>query len=309
MVKCFLDLEFNLSDANAYTGRYGMECVSIGASFLDDNNTTIEQFYSLIKPKRNAKLGKYYAKLTHLSQEEIYKAKDFNHVMNDFENIIKKYQNVTIYTWGDEDKRMLFRDIKTNNYQGDLKSLFKKIIDLQAIISKSITYNNRVIKSQWSLKDMQKIYFTPKREGHHNALIDSIMLQDIYIAFESNTTINMDYLNIFIEKNIKQEEERLKDYEISKINYFSPNRMETYIDPNGWYILNKDFLKKYPMIKKKYYKCKKIIVTINKGKIDFFYVMNKDDLGHLHLVLDDMNFRKIKRYLNNLGKTGKKDVL
>ena len=53
MVKCFLDLEFNLSDANASSGRYGMECVSIGAYFIDDNNEFLEQFYSLIKPKQN----------------------------------------------------------------------------------------------------------------------------------------------------------------------------------------------------------------------------------------------------------------
>lgn len=309
MVKCFMDLEFNLSDANAASGRYGMECVSIGACFVDEDNMLLEEFYSLIKPKRNAKLGHYYAKLTHLSQEEIYKAKNFTEVMNEFEQVYSKYNNVTIFTWGTEDGRMLFRDMKTNDYSGKLRSVFRRIVDLQAIISRNIRYDNFVIKQQWSLKDMQIIYDTPKREGHHNALIDSLMLMDIYIAYEGCHEMNQQYLNTFITKNIKAQEERIIDYEDSKISYFKPNRMETYMDPKGWVTLNKDFLKYYPMIKKKYYGSKKIIVTINNGKIDFFYVLNKDDLGHLHLILDAHNFRRIRKYLNNLGKTGHKDVL
>lgn len=309
MIKCFLDLEFNLSDANAASGRYGMECVSMGACFIDDENTIIDTFYSLIKPKRNAKLGHYYAKLTHLSQEEIYQAKGFNEVMYEFENVFFKYKNVVIYTWGAEDERMLFRDMKLNEYVGELKPVFRKIVDLQHIISKSIRYNNVVIKSQWSLKDMQTIYNTPDRVGHHNAMVDALMLMDIYIAYKNNKPVNMEFLNIFITQNIKDEAERHLDYEKSKTSYFKPNRMETYIYTKGWSTLNRDFLKNYPMIKKKYYNCKKIIVTINNEKIDIFYVLNKEDLGHLHLVLSPYNFRKIKRYLNNLEKTGIKDVL
>ena len=63
------------------------------------------------------------------------------------------------------------------------------------------------------------------------------------------------------------------------------------------------------MIKRKYYNCKKIIVTINNGKIDIFYVLNKDDLGHLPIILDLYNFRKVKKYLNNLSKIGDKNIL
>lgn len=287
-----------------------MECVSMGACFIDDEtNEMIDSFYSLIKPKRNAKLGHYYAKLTHLSQDEIYQAKGFNDVMAEFEEVFFQYKNVTIYTWGTEDGRMLFRDMKTNEYTGKLRPVFRKITDLQSIISRSIQYNNTIIKKQWSLKDMQTIYGTQNREGHHNALVDSLMLMDIYIAYKTNKPLNMEFLNVFITESIRNEAERKTDYEESKVSYFKPNRMETYIYTKGWSTLNRDFLKNYPMIKKKYYNCKKIIVTINNEKIDFFYVLNKDDLGHLHLVLNPYNFRKIKRYLNNLEKTGKKEVL
>ena len=210
MVKCFLDLEFNLSDANASTGRYGMECVSIGACFLDENNNILEEFYSLIKPRRNAKLGYYYAKLTHLNQEEIYKADNFIKVMNKFSNTYFKYDDVKIYTWGSEDSRMLFRDIHNNSYVGKIKGEFKKIIDLQEIVSNSIRYEDKVIKKQWSLKDMQILYNNPEYIDHHNALTDAIMLKDIYVAYMTNKDLNLSYLNIFIEK-IKQEElERLQ---------------------------------------------------------------------------------------------------
>lgn len=309
MIKCFLDLEFNLSDANAASGRYGMECVSIGAYFLDENNNYIDEFYSIIKPKRNAKLGHYYAKLTNLKQEDIYKANNFIQVMDAFANIYFKYKDVVIYTWGTEDGRMLFRDIKTNSYKGKLKYEFKKIINLQEIISNSIRYNNKIIKKQWSLKDMQILYKNPEYENHHNALIDAIMLKDIYIAYENNKELDKDYLNIFIEKNKKEEEIRHSDFQQMKENYYKPNRMETYINPKGWDSINREFLKNYPMIKRKYYNCKKIIVTINNGKIDIFYVLNKDDLGHLPIILDLYNFRKVKKYLNNLSKIGDKNIL
>lgn len=309
MVKCFMDLEFNLSDANAASGRYGMECVSIGAYFLDDNNNFLDEFYSIIKPKRNAKLGHYYAKLTNLNQEDVYKANNFTKVMDSFANIYFKYENVIIYTWGAEDGRMLFRDIKTNSYKGKLKQEFKNIVNLQEIVSNSIKYNNKIIKKQWALKDMQILYNNPIYENHHNALVDAIMLKDIYLAFEKNKELDKDYLNIFIKKQQKEEETRLADFKLTIENYYKPNRMETYINPKGWNSINKEFLKNYPMIKKKYYSCKKIIITINNGKVDIFYILNKNDLGHLPIIVDLYNFRKIKKYLNNLGKLGNKDIL
>lgn len=309
MVKCFLDLEFNLSDSNATSGRYGMECVSLGACFIDENNNYIDEFYSLIKPKKNAKLGHYYAKLTNLDQSEIYKANNFINVINKFAETYFKYENIIIYTWGNEDSRMLFRDMRNNSYIGKMKDEFKNIIDLQEIVSNSIKYNNKIIKKQWSLKDMQILYKNQEYNNHHNALVDAIMLKDIYIAFTMKKELDMCYLNIFIEKNIQEEKKKLSDFENSKLSYFKPNRMETYLNPKGWNIINREFLKKYPMIKHKYYHCKKIIVTINNEKIDFFYILNKDDLGHLHLMLNSQNFRKIKRYLNNLSKSGIKDIL
>ena len=309
LVKCFLDLEFNLSDANAVSGRYGMECVSIGAYFIDEENNYIDEFYSLIKPKRNAKLGHYYAKLTNLNQEEIYKANSFIEVMNKFAKLYFKYEDVIIYTWGNEDGRMLFRDMRANSYVGKLKNEFKRIVDLQEIISNNIKHNNKIIKKQWSLKDMQILYNNPEYKNHHNALVDAIMLKDVYIAYKTNRSLNLSYLNIFIEKNEKEEKIRLEDFENSKMNYYKPNRIETYLNPKGWDAINKEFLKNFPTIKQKYYNCKKIIVTINNEKIDFFYILNKDDLGHLHLKLDLYNFRKIKKYLNNLNKTGTKDIL
>lgn len=309
MVKCFLDLEFNLSDANASSGRYGMECVSIGAYFIDDNNEFLEQFYSLIKPKKNAKLGHYYAKLTHLNQDDIYNANNFNEVMEEFSNIYFKYENVIIYTWGTEDKRMLFRDMKHNLYNGKLKKEFKQIIDLQEIVSNSIKHNNKVIKKQWALKDVQILYNNIDYENHHNALVDAIMLKDIYLSFYNKKSLNVNYLQTFIEKSEQEETQRLQDFEDSKNNYFKLNRIETYINLKGWSAINREFLKKYPMIKHKYYNCKKIIVTINNNKIDIFYILNKDDLGHLHLILDINNFRRIRKYLNNLNKNGTKDVL
>ena len=143
MINCFLDLEFNLSD-DYVKSNIGMECISMGVVLIDDHFKELETFYSTIKPLKNIKLGRYYAKLTHLKQKDIYKSKNFNEVCKDLENILSKYDDTyQIFTWGDEDKRMLIHDMKLNNYQGKLKSSFYNIIDLQKLVSSSIIYNNK----------------------------------------------------------------------------------------------------------------------------------------------------------------------
>lgn len=309
MVRCFLDLEFNLSDANAAMGRNNMECISMGACFIDDDFNHLENFYSLIKPKRNLKLGHYYAKLTHLKQEDINKANDFLFVMDKFSKILCSYDEVTIYTWGNEDKRMLFRDMKTNSYDGELRKIFKNIVDLQEVVSNSIRYDGMVIKKQWSLKDMQILYNNPQYENHHNAMVDAVMLKDVYVAYKSHKDLNKDYLNGFIRKNEEEKHTREEDFETAKKNYYCPNRIETYNSLKGWDGINREFLKKYPSINIKYYNCKKIIVTIKDGKIDFYYVLNKDDVGHLRLIIDPYNFRRIRRYIGSLDRIGEKDIL
>ena len=63
MIHCFIDLEFNLSDSNISAKNRVMECVSIGACFLDENNK-VEKFYSVIKPKNNIILGKRFQEIT-----------------------------------------------------------------------------------------------------------------------------------------------------------------------------------------------------------------------------------------------------
>ena len=301
-VKCFLDLEFNLSDSTKYTSRNNMEIVSIGAIIIDANYNEVERFYSVIKPKYNINIGKYYEQLTNLHQSDINSAKSFTKVFNDFELVLSKYNMVRLFTWGNEDLKMLKHDIFINHYNGDFKHRLSMINNIQPVISSSIKFNNEIIRKQWSLMDMHHLLNTKEYETHHNALTDAIMLKDIYIAYKEKTAVNQEYLQPFVERHNAEKKKRLDLLQQALNDFYYPSREYHFSLKPDSFGIHRTFLQKYKCAHNISKKCNQVIVSIDIDSVTFTYFNKEKILVSLIIPLTINNFSKIRRYILTLEK-------
>ncbi|MDW0041806.1 3'-5' exonuclease [Clostridioides difficile] len=103
--KLFIDFEFNILDDNKNKPKEynGTELISIGGVLVDNEFNTIDNYYSLVKPRYNKILSNKCKNLTKLNQLDINNAPNLLYVMDDFYKWFCKFDDVTIYNWGDFD--------------------------------------------------------------------------------------------------------------------------------------------------------------------------------------------------------------
>lgn len=158
--KLFIDFEFNILDDNKNKPKEynGAELISIGGVLVDNEFNTLDNYYSLVKPKYNKILSNKCKNLTKLNQLDINNAPNLLYVMDDFYKWFCKFDDVTIYNWGDFDITGLLTSFRVYKYTGKCLELFNMMIDIQPFISQHITYNNRILSKQISLLNMKKFF-------------------------------------------------------------------------------------------------------------------------------------------------------
>ncbi|MCI9976659.1 MULTISPECIES: 3'-5' exonuclease [unclassified Clostridioides] len=184
--KLFIDFEFNMLDDNKNKLEYnGAELISIGGVLVDNEFNIMDDYYSLVKPKYNEILSNKCKKLTKLNQLDIDNAPNLLYVMDDFYRWFCKFNDITIYNWGDFDIAGLLNSFRVCKYTGKCLELFNMMIDIQPFISQHITYNNRILSRQLSLLNMKKI-FSVEGEIKHNSLSDAMDLMKVCKSFYLN---------------------------------------------------------------------------------------------------------------------------
>ncbi|MCC9640123.1 exonuclease, partial [Clostridioides difficile] len=80
--KLFIDFEFNILDDNKNKPKEynGAELISIGGVLVDNEFNTIDNYYSLVKPKYNKILSNKCKNLTKLNQLDINNAPNLLYV-------------------------------------------------------------------------------------------------------------------------------------------------------------------------------------------------------------------------------------
>ena len=148
-----LDLEFN-STKIPQTDEHINEIIEIGAVKLNDRFIEIDSFSSMVKPKFSKKLNTFVKKLTHITDSQLKKSKDFETVINDFINWSNPDEDTVFLTWSDTDLHVL-----VENYKGILKldkvDFIKNYADLQKYIQTFIKTENN---NQISLKSAADYY-------------------------------------------------------------------------------------------------------------------------------------------------------
>lgn len=220
-----LDFEFNQGPTVPKE-----EIISIGCIILDDNLDEIDSFYSLCRPKVHRKLQYHVKDITKISQNEINEAPSFVKMSNDFIKVIRKYKNITFYSWGLDDENVFLAACKLNRCMW-VRKYVPYINDLQKDIFSSLKNGDRLLFRNPKKLAVTSDFYNLEKIKAHNALNDARMLGNIYRAYKQRGTYdfsknmfeNMQYvstddLNVAynISKYLKNEElaslsKRLKD--------------------------------------------------------------------------------------------------
>lgn len=134
-----LDLEWNTSFSNKRK-KYVNEIIEFGAVKTDENMEIIDTFSMLITPQIGKKLRSHIAKLTHITNEELFLANNtFSHVVKCFEKFLGKG---VLLTWSTSDILTL---IENYNYYYHMEKLpfLTKYCNLQTYCEKSLGVYNR----------------------------------------------------------------------------------------------------------------------------------------------------------------------
>jgi len=97
-----LDLEATCWQGNAMDRR--TEIIELAAFRVNGYGEWIDQFQSFIRPVDHPRLSAYCTELTTITQEQVNKAKTFNHVFQSFQEWLEQEDSAQlICTWGDKD--------------------------------------------------------------------------------------------------------------------------------------------------------------------------------------------------------------
>lgn len=181
----FFDLEMNCGYKTKKDLGY-METISIGAIKYNIKNGTLEQFYSLVKPKFNCILSKECIRLTQLEQNEIDNANDFKTVMLQFGKWVNNEKSIFV-SWGAEDIRTLKNEDKVNGFRLQIvKQIRKRYIDFQNEFCLNFLKTGQVISLTNALKSMKLDFLGTQ----HNAFDDAFNLYRVYKCYKNEVLKN-----------------------------------------------------------------------------------------------------------------------
>lgn len=163
-----LDLEWNGSYCKKLH-RYVNEIIEFGAVKLDDDMNVVDTFSMLVKPQIGKKLSSHIAKLTHISNEELFDSDNtFLKTLDKFKAFSK---DSVILTWGTSDILALIENY--SYYTGFEKLPFiKYYCDLQYYCEKMLNvYNPATQLGLQACADMLSI--ASDEEELHRAYTDA----------------------------------------------------------------------------------------------------------------------------------------
>ena len=163
-----LDLEWNGSYSKKIH-RYVNEIIEFGAVKIDDYFNIVDTFSMLIKPQIGKKLSSHIAKLTHITNDELFDSD------NTFYSVERKFRDFLgdsiLLTWGTSDIHTLIENYKY--YTGNDKLMFiSKYCDLQLYCEKALNvYNPSTQLGLQACADMLNI--NSNEEDLHRAYSDA----------------------------------------------------------------------------------------------------------------------------------------
>jgi len=174
----FLDLEMTMQSFESPKD-FKSEIIQAGFLVTDKFGNDLDGKNYYIKPTLFPKLNKRTLKFLSLNEEDINNGMTFNEFYNEFNGMLKKYNNPSIVVWGKNDILALKSCYEINN----LEPLNPNFINLLQIHK---NYYN--LKNDLGLFDAYKKYTGENLNQEHDALEDAFMTKNVFFEFKKEAT-------------------------------------------------------------------------------------------------------------------------
>lgn len=202
----YLDVEF---DGIIIERTYHQMLLSIGAVMLDDEGNECSRFYEVIKPYKFKTITKAVKRITRLEDNEILEARSFAQVMDDFIRWCLSYEkerkHIILYSFGPDDRKTMLHNAQVVDY--DIEEFITPVLDLQRMLSKTITFQGKPLRKSISLNDALKAYGISSVVAH-NALDDSIDLMMVHQAFLNHQQVDEAFIIDLVKRIAEKEIEK-----------------------------------------------------------------------------------------------------
>ncbi len=179
-----IDLEFNQS-SNTKKGKSSstvsecpFEIIQIGAVKLNEKLEQTGEFTFLIKPQIYPKINPIVERITGITDEDLKNCPSFKEGFEAFSSFAEGDESI-IYTWGTDDIKSLYRNIKY--FKCDINAITKKYINIQPTAAKLL---HSTSGGTIGLKNAAEMFDISLDLKFHDALNDayytSLILKKIY---------------------------------------------------------------------------------------------------------------------------------
>lgn len=191
-VYCFLDFEFTI-----HPNDKPQEILSIGCVFSDEKGHIVEQYNTVVRPKRYRKLSKLCTKVLGITQQMVEDAPSFRSAMNEFYRLYNKYTPKKCFVWGSSDKYVLRQSMRYCSVSKPIWEVVNHFVNFQMVVKNKIPYKKTTPADTLSLTNACWLY---NLNYNHNfdALEDAIGLKKLYYAY-IHRSYNISRLLVFNE--------------------------------------------------------------------------------------------------------------
>jgi len=172
--RLFLDLEFTLPNHSKQVP----EIIQYGMVVEDENNNTIYEDSSLVRPNRRSSLTPRTLKFLSLEYKDFNNACSYIEFYQLLENWIRDH-DVKIIAWGKNDILTLEKSFKINHLKPlDIRNRYMNLMQIMK------NYYNQ--KQEMGLfSTYQELTNSEEVEQSHNAFEDALIMRDIYHIFKN----------------------------------------------------------------------------------------------------------------------------
>lgn len=147
------------------------EIIEIGAVCVDDVSfTSLSTFSTLVEPTLNPYLSQVCTELTHIEQDDLNDAPQFEEALQSFMDWLNKQGDYKIYAWGVSDRQQLYKEVKKKCGQHPIIELVSDMRDLQRLYMEK----NKIKDRFYSLSNALAKQNIEREEPAHRALSDAI---------------------------------------------------------------------------------------------------------------------------------------
>ena len=186
MHKLVIDLEMADRYTKEYQGKIKFihEIIQVGAVLLDDDNTEINRYETLVKPQYST-IRKKITDLTGITNDMVKDAPHIDGAIQGLLDILVDADNTIICTWSDSDTKAILKEMELKGlHNAIISKLCETYYDIQTEFDNKVGFDKQV-----SLTNALELVGIDFEGRAHGALADAINTAKLYKEINENDNI------------------------------------------------------------------------------------------------------------------------